>query len=414
MGRNKFIPTPTIQSTFNTNNKNVNNNSIPHQNSFSNNFNFKYSPLANDINSYDSVSILKTQNSVLNKSNLDLKNYNRCLQIELNSYKNKFPSNNLPLTQYDQNLSTYIDTLKTSLNTSQMTNMELNNIFEKVKNENEFLLNENKNFNENLEHFKNLKIEEKNEGNNINTDLINNINEISDENNLIKEELEKILEEIENQNIKNNSLEQMIESYNKTNINGEEMLKKLKENISMLKIKNKEENKIHDEIEQKINDNQINLKEKDEKVSLLNEKVKELNEELLNLKNENISLGNDLNQINNDFNEQKINIKKFENEINKIVTNSNALKECIKDRKISINEFKQSLKAINNLKKNVLEEDENENNMINVKKKHLVEVYTDTNEKKNQLEAIKNNYIQIIQKKDEKIRQLKTKLGIKN
>ena len=151
MGRNKFIPTPTIQSTFNTNNNNnVNNNSIPHQNSFSNNFNFKYSPLANDINSYDSVSIFKTQNSVFNKSNLDLKNYNRCLQIELNSYKNKFPSNNLPLTQYDQNLSTYIDTLKTSLNTSQMTNMELNNIFEKVKNENEFLLNENKNFNENF------------------------------------------------------------------------------------------------------------------------------------------------------------------------------------------------------------------------------------------------------------------------
>ena len=71
----------------------------------------------------------------------------------------------------------------------------MNNIFEKVKKENEFLINENKNFNENLEHFKNLKIEEKNEGNNINTDIINNINEISDENNSIKDEMEKLLEE---------------------------------------------------------------------------------------------------------------------------------------------------------------------------------------------------------------------------
>ena len=64
--------------------------------------------------------------------------------------------------------------------------------------------------------------------------------------------------------------------------------------------------------------------------------------------------------MNNEFNEQKINIKKIENEINKINTNSKTLLECIKDRKISINEYKQSLKAINNLNKNVLEEDENE------------------------------------------------------
>ena len=35
-----------------------------------------------------------------------------------------------------------------------------------------------------------------------------------------------------------------------------------------------------------------------------------------------------------------------------------------------------------------------------LKKKHLVELYTDINEKKNQLEAIKNNYIQIIKTKN--------------
>lgn len=35
----------------------------------------------------DDISILKIQNQVLNKSNLDLKNYNKCLKAELNSYK---------------------------------------------------------------------------------------------------------------------------------------------------------------------------------------------------------------------------------------------------------------------------------------------------------------------------------------
>ena len=35
------------------------------------------------------------------------------------------------------------------------------------------------------------------------------------------------------------------------------------------------------------------------------------------------------------------------------------------------------------MNKNVLEENKNENDMINVKKKHLVELYTDINEKKN-------------------------------
>ena len=35
----------------------------------------------------DNISLLKIQNQVLTKSNLDLKNYNKCLKAELNSYK---------------------------------------------------------------------------------------------------------------------------------------------------------------------------------------------------------------------------------------------------------------------------------------------------------------------------------------
>jgi hypothetical protein len=41
----------------------------------------------NPLSNLDNIDILKIQNQVLNKSNLDLKNYNRCLKAELDSYK---------------------------------------------------------------------------------------------------------------------------------------------------------------------------------------------------------------------------------------------------------------------------------------------------------------------------------------
>ena len=70
-------------------------------------------------NKLDNISILKIQNQVLNKSNIDLKNYNRCLKDELNSYKKMTLGNisnkNIPLSIYDDNVNSYIQTLKNSL-----------------------------------------------------------------------------------------------------------------------------------------------------------------------------------------------------------------------------------------------------------------------------------------------------------
>ncbi len=53
-----------------------------------------------------------------------------------------------------------------------------------------------------------------------------------------------------------------------------------------------------------------------------------------------------------------------------------------------------------------------ENSNLTEKKKRLAELLSDTKEKSKQLNEIKKNYMDIINMKDEKIRQLKQKLGI--
>jgi hypothetical protein len=99
---------------------------------------FTSGDIGKNIERNENLEMLKISNQVLNKSNLDLKNYNKVLQIELHSFKNALRGgNNFPLTQYDTNVSIYIDTLKMALNTSQMSNMELMEIFNKLKEQNE-------------------------------------------------------------------------------------------------------------------------------------------------------------------------------------------------------------------------------------------------------------------------------------
>ena len=53
-----------------------------------------------------------------------------------------------------------------------------------------------------------------------------------------------------------------------------------------------------------------------------------------------------------------------------------------------------------------------ENSNLNDKKKRLAELLSDTKEKSKQLSEIKKNYMDIINMKDEKIRQLKQQLGM--
>ena len=90
----------------------------------------------------NNISLLKIQNQVLTKFNLDLKNYNKCLKTELNSYKKKTLGNlnfgDSAYSKNDFNLNNYIQTLKTSLNSSQESNLELQDLLKIVQEKKNF------------------------------------------------------------------------------------------------------------------------------------------------------------------------------------------------------------------------------------------------------------------------------------
>ena len=228
----KFIKGPLLNNNINIKNNNLNipymnNNEIntgdindydimvPNKNNFDK-YN-KYSNINqindnlyenNQINQFnqmpkmniDNISLLKIQNQVLTKSNLDLKNYNKCLKAELNSYK-KMTLGNLnfgdsPYSKNDFNLNNYIQTLKTSLNSSQESNIELQNLLKNVQEQKKFLEQQYDNLNQNIEEC-NLII---NGGDGLSQPKIEINNDYIEKCKILEAENETIKQEIENLN----------------------------------------------------------------------------------------------------------------------------------------------------------------------------------------------------------------------
>ena len=252
---NDIISSLSIPEMNNQLNYNIQNNNII---SSSNNLNTNNinptNTITNNLNLDNNLDLLKLQNQVLNKSNLDLKNYNRCLKIELNSYKklnrsalnnnpdNTNSSNSIPLSQYDNNVSLYIDTLKTSLNTSQMSNMELNELLKGVQNKNNELQKQNKQFKEEIEKI-NSNTKENKEPNIkppvLNNEILSKCKELEENNEKVKKEIEEINAQINEQKLKNKNLQNIVESFNQGSYSNEES-NKINQEISSQQSKNSE------------------------------------------------------------------------------------------------------------------------------------------------------------------------------
>ena len=159
---------------------------MPQRESNLNESNFTNTNVAAVTGNNNNVDSLKISNEILNKSNLDLKNLNKLLKIELSSYKNSIGSTgNIPLTQYDTNISIYIDTLKTALNTAQMSGRELNEIYNQVKEQNDKIVEENENLKNQVMQFSKENEETsstKKDYETLNTNLLQKCNELSNEN----------------------------------------------------------------------------------------------------------------------------------------------------------------------------------------------------------------------------------------
>ena len=376
-----------------------------------------FSPMSN----LDNINILKIQNQVLNKSNLDLKNYNRCLKEELNSYKKMTLGNvpnkysNLPLSQFDDNINSYIETLKTSLNSSQMSNIELQELLKNVQAQKKDLEQQYEALNQKIEEC-NLII---NDGQGtepkieINNDYIEKCKALENENENIKQEIENLNQEIENQKLANENLEQIIDSMNKESYDNEELLKNLKATIEKLKMQNKQGNKVNSQADLQISKNNSIMKMKQEEIKNLNEKINSLNKELQIIKEENKSLLEQVKQRQQESSKGDLMNQRLIAEINNLKENNKVLEECLKDRRKTIMQLKQSIKVMSGVKDDdeIGISGEGEGSTLIEKKKRLAELQADTKAKTKQLSDIKKNYMDIINMRDEKIKQLREKLG---
>ena len=158
---------------------------------------------------------LKLSNQVLKKSNQDLRNQNRILEVEITNYKNQennLKGNSKVVTHFDQNLQSFMTSVKNKLKESVNKNLELmDNIFNLQK-ENQTAYNKNKKLAE--EHAKVAgKIEEDNrkkaEAQIMNEENEKKISALNEEKNNLNNDIEKMKIELLNLQNKEKNLKML-------------------------------------------------------------------------------------------------------------------------------------------------------------------------------------------------------------
>jgi chromosome segregation ATPase len=293
--------------------------------------------------------------------------------------------------------------------------MELQDLLKNVQDQKKILEQQYDNLNQNIEECNLIinggeglsqpKVE-------INNDYIEKCKILEAENYTIKQEIENLNNEIENQKKTNENLEQVIDSMNKESYDNEEILQNLKSTIEKLKMQNKQGSLINSQADLQISKNNSLMQMKQQEIKNLNEKINSLNKELQILKNENKSLLNQMKKKQQENSKGDLINQRLMAEIKSIKENNKVLEECLKDRQKTINDLKNTLKIMGGFGDQNLENNEiMMNDNLSEKKKRLEEIINDTKQKEKQLEEIKKNYMDMIKFKDEKIKELKEKLG---
>lgn len=383
---------------------NINNISNYYSNVSQNNNNF--SSIKNE--KFESAEILEIANQVLNKSNLDLKNYNKVLQIELNSYKSRLSKQRGPLTQFDTNMPILIDTLKTALNSSQMSSQELNDIYQKVREKNESLKLENQNLNEEITKYSNENKNTNTKGKDIkeiNNNLAKKYNELIEENQEILTEIKTLNSQIEEQEIKNDNLTKIINNFHKDNEESQEAFLQLKNEMNNLKNHKEKIERNKEEADNLAKEGKEEIASRDEEINQLNEKVEKLYDEMNKLAEENQDLNKELISKKEANEKLDFSIAETRSNIEKMKENSASLKKCIGYINQTFSAMKESYRMFDKAAKEKSNFDENKMSNWN-KKKQLFEILCNTFEKTIQMEEIEEKYKKIINEQNEKLNSL--------
>ena len=379
----------TQNSFFNPNiNNNLKNTINSNNNNYMNMNNNLDTNLINEddlIQEEDEIEKIKIQNQILLKSNAVLKNQNKILSYEINTYKNSSLYKN-PFSQYDKELNTFIQDLKNSLENATQTNISMQNMINKSEKENQELKEKNNNLMTNLNNIKDECEKIVKENSQLKFELENKLEEINTKNENINE-MNKQIDDYKN--TINNSKNQIIylknikESNKISQKDNEEIISQLKETIDNLQKLNLENNNEIIELKNKLDTLKDSINSKNDTILNLNEEIKKKELEIQNKEsqiNENNKTIQEINQknIQNKNDNQKIQVEK-----EKLKNEIKTIKMVLAEREHTISELKNSIsfltktfnKNMNIINYNInsaLMKEENNNLDVNQSLKELV------------------------------------------
>ena len=390
---------------------------------------FNQKPIfTNEIEKY------KLSNQVLTKSNFDLRNENKILEVEIGNYEsqsgNLNKNTNSIFSQYDTSLQKFILSCKQSLKDSINDNLNMMDTITNLQLENQKLIKDNMNL---INNYNNIVIESENLNrknaeiqifNERNENNLNNLEKIKSD---LDNEIQQLKIQLGNLESQENDLILLNEANEKRRNDNDDLINRLKktidklneENSSMALKVNEEQNKMqqsNNNIYYK--DNQIEqLKQIIQKINFDKEKIKEINENIKqeidnkydikkNLLLKEKELSNDLQIIQEENETAKHYLKEKDNKIN-------LLKDAIDKVAKSFDEHKYINPDLNidellKEDKEEYEEDKNEEKELELEIKKALE---ENIKKDNEINEITKMYEDIIKQKDEKIDYLQIQLG---
>ena len=374
----------------------------------------------------------KLSNQVLTRSNLDLRNENKILEVEIGNYEsqsnNLNKNNNSIFSQYDTSLQKFIISCKKSLKDSINDNLNKMDTIMNLQLENQNLLKDNINL---INNYNNKVIESENlNRKNAEIQIFNERNEKNLYNlEKIKSDLDNELAQLKiqlgNLESEENNLTLLNEANEKRRNDNEDLINRLKKTIDKLNEENSsmsiKVNEEHNKMQQANNniyykDNQIEqLKQIIQRINLDKEKIKEINENIKqeidnkydikkNLLLKEKELTNEL-QVNQEENEiAKQYLKEKDNKINSLKEAIDKVAKAFDDQKnIDIN--------IEEILKEEKEDDEEEKAEEKELELEIKMAHEENIRKDNEINEITKMYEDIIKQKDEMINNLQVQLG---
>lgn len=300
---------------------------------------------AESVTEEEIISRLKISNEVLVKANMELKNRNKILTNEINQYKNSAIYKN-PYSQYDTNLNQFIEDLKTSLEQSQMSNFEMQELVEKANKNSELLTKSNQELIKNFEICKN-EYEKLTQDNSELKAIIQNRNiEIERLNDIINQQNEKMIN-MESMIQTNDKQINYLNTINTSNLKTQEdhakLVDYLKNTIESLEKKNT--NNCNDIKNLNVTIDQLNenLKTKSIQIEHFQNGLEQKIEENQNLESKIYSLEQILNEQKNINSQHKDDIQKELFEKEKLKTQIEALNVFLNDRNKTIQTLQNSI-----------------------------------------------------------------------